>query len=914
MFIKKLISAVCTLCMAVNFISPSVSVSAVKKTDEGGSFVVNEILIDGSTANSDENSRWRGFGFISANNSSRLLLDYKNENPEVYRRLLVRMFSPDGPVRISHLKLELGADVNSSSGTEPSTMRSADESANVTRGMGFQLAADAKAVNPALTLELLSWGAPGFVNNAATDKESYELRYQWFKKTLDAAYDTYGLKFDYIDPNYNERTVDARWIKYFSKKLKNEKKAPYDYGKIKIVAADEDAVYNTAQYMLDDPDLLDAVDVIGIHYTSTSDENTLRCKNSFGKELWYSEGLSPAKAERYAVNAGESGISGINSMLDVAGRIVNMYPNGGFTMYEFQPAIAAYYNGANYFPKQLVTANEPWSGYTEIGAGMYMCEHFSLFSREGWQFVDSACYGDGIEAQHVLTDTTNNYLTLTDPETGDYSTIFVNNTGIQRSYSITVKNLSQADKPVDVWETRGPDPGNAYNSNYMKNTISIEPTEGENGEYTYKLTVKPYSMLTLSTLKVTVPDLTTEEKSRRLTLPYTDNYEYDDHDENYLSSRGYAPRYTTDIGGAFEVVKDNNRGHVLRQVITNDIRGREWGATPDPVTTFGDDTWANYGISTDVKFDRPLDRNYEPSSNYVGVGLRYVNGSAAGSKSGYWLKLGANGTWSLNHMMESLAYGTIEDFDVDIWHKLSVTAAGNVITAAVDNTQVAVVKLDKNVSVSGRAAFYSAYYKNSFDELNIVPLNMITNYAVRLDELDSRIVYEGEWEHNTMASFTNHNRTVSTNVSHSAFSFNFEGDSLALIGSGTDGHINVEIDGKLIAENELARASVDKAALWFRYGLDYGEHEARISVVSGTVNLDAVEYGSNTVLKNGDVSEGYLDNTALSEEEYSEEEEKKVQKPKIKNDRRLLAAAGLVVIVLLVAGHSIITMISGRRR
>ena len=600
MLVRRLIAAVCTVFFAVSSAALTLSASAEAKRQttspgEGSGNVVNTLIIDGSTTNTEKNSSWKGFGFVSANNSSRLLMDYKYEAPEVYRRLLTWMFSYDGPVRMRHLKIEMGADINSSSGTEPSTMRSADDAADVTRGMGFQLAADVKAINPDVTLELLSWGAPGFVNNATIDKESYELRYKWFKNTLDAAYNTYGLKFDYIDPNYNERSVDVRWIKYFVRKLKNEKKAPYDYSKIKIVIADEDAAYNAAQAILEDPDLRDMVDVIGIHYTSTSDENTFRCKESFGKELWYSEGLAPAKAEKYAVNAGESGISGVNSMLDVAGRIVNMYPNGGFTRYEFQPAIAAYYSGANYFPKQLVIANEPWSGYTEVGSGMYMCEHFSLFSRYGWQFVNSGCYGDGTEAQHVLTDTTNNYMTLTDPETGDYSTIFVNNSPSQRSYSVTVKNLARADAPVHVWETRGPDGKEWFWNNYMKNIMSIEPSANGNGEYTYRLTVKPYSMVTVSTLSVTVPELSAEEPAKRLSLPYTDDFEYADKDEGYLISRGFAPRYMTDLGGAFEVTTEPQRGNILRQMITTDTRGREWGASPDPVTTFGDDTWANYG-------------------------------------------------------------------------------------------------------------------------------------------------------------------------------------------------------------------------------------------------------------------------------------------------------------------------------
>ena len=913
MLYKRIITALCTALFAVTSALPHITASAeaagqAEKQDRPGGSIVNEVYIDGSTANSSENSLWRGFGCISANNSSRLLLDYKYDYPEVYRRLLTWLFSPDGPVRMDHLKIEMGADINSSSGTEPSTMRSADDDANVMRGMGFQLAADAKAINPNLSLELLSWGAPGFVNNAQTDKEAYELRYQWFKKTLDAAYETYGLKFDYIDPNYNERSIDARWIKYFSKKLKNEKKSPYDYSKIKIVAADEDATYNISQLMIDDTDLCDAVDVIGIHYTSESDENTRRCKDSYDKELWYSEGIAPSKSEKYAVNADDTGLGGKNSVLDVAGRIVNMYPNGGFTMYEFQPAVAAYYGGATYFPKQLITANEPWSGYTEISAGMYMCEHFSLFSRPGWQFVDSACFGDGTESQHILTETTNNYMTLTDPETGDYSTIYVNNTPEQRSYAVTVRNIAKASMPVHVWESRDPDGAEQYDANYMKNTMSIEPTDNGGGEYTYRLTVKPYSMVTVSTLEVTPPELSSEVPQRRLALPYMDNFEYSDCDDNYLSSRGYAPRYTTDLGGAFEVAEESPRGHVLRQMITNEMRGREWGATPDPVTTFGDDTWANYSITADVKLDKPQGRGYDPSSNYVGVGLRYINASAASSRSGYWIKLHGNGAWELLHMQKTLAEGVIEDFNANNWHKLNISAAGDVITAAVDGVKVTQIKPEQNVCVSGRAALYSAYYKNSFDDLNIVPLEMTTDHIVRLDGLDKEIIYEGKWEHDTNAPFTNHNRTVSGNNGGGTFMFSFEGDSLALIGTSSNAKLRVELDGEIIADGEEARSSVDKAAMWYRYNLGYSEHEARITVVSGSIKLDAVEYGSKTVLKNGINSEGYLDDREINEPNEDEEDPNSPKKDtSTGRDRRVLVSVGIAAIVLIVAAQSLIS-------
>ena len=71
------------------------------------------------------------------------------------------------------LKVEMGDDANTSSGTEPATMRSKDETANVKRGAGFQLIADAKKLQPSLKTAVLRWGEPGWLRplwvNVKTD-------------------------------------------------------------------------------------------------------------------------------------------------------------------------------------------------------------------------------------------------------------------------------------------------------------------------------------------------------------------------------------------------------------------------------------------------------------------------------------------------------------------------------------------------------------------------------------------------------------------------------------------------------------------------------------------------------------------------------------------------------------------------
>ena len=59
---------------------------------------------------------------------------------------------------------------------------SADEPANVLRGAGFHFIADALTINPDIETEALRWGEPSWT------KTDPDLRYQWYKETIDAAY------------------------------------------------------------------------------------------------------------------------------------------------------------------------------------------------------------------------------------------------------------------------------------------------------------------------------------------------------------------------------------------------------------------------------------------------------------------------------------------------------------------------------------------------------------------------------------------------------------------------------------------------------------------------------------------------------------------------------------------------------
>ncbi len=789
--------------------------------------------IDGKNANTALNMRFRGVGMVTGNNSSRLLLDYKSEHPDRYNEILEYTFGKHG-IGVNFLKLEMGSDVNSSSGTEPCVKRYEDEKADVTRGAGYQLAADAKKINPDLELDMLRWSEPLWVTKA---DDVHAARYKWYQETLDAAYETYGLKFDYVSVVRNERSADPEWVKYLSEHLKNETNCPYDYSKIKIVGGEEVCTWSFADRMFEDEKLMAAVDVVGSHYTSMSTDAAKKLAAEYGKELWFSEGSSSMSYSQgtYRFDGNGSGLGDINGVLDIANRLIMMYASGKMTMCELQPVIAAYYDGVCYCQKQLISACDPWSGYYYLDSGFFMSLHFSQFIKKGWTYIDGACHadakigGDG----HALVDSVFSYITACDPDSGDYSTVITNSTAEPIVYDITVSDLAKASSDIDVWETRGPDNG-SYDENYFKKIDTITPTE-IGGKYSYTVTVKPFSMITLSTVKA-VNDFVNMPESERtvLALPYSDDFDYG---EEFLRARGGVPKFTTDEGGAFEVEFIGGR-NVLVQQITPETKAEEWGYTPNPTTNFGDDRWYNYSVSAEVK----LCESAEPDKNYAGIGLRYNEGHKG--ESGYWLKLSENGTYSLMKNKKVLESGSC-NVDVHDFTPLKISVQDGNIKCFIDGEKV-IDFTDKCVQSAGRAAFYSSFDRNMFAHFLIEPNENC--YATRYDNTDLCCDYSGAWEHITTGSFANYKRTLSNGSAGAVMTIKFSGNGFAVVGENKQNAvINVKIDGKTVAEGFSIPECEARDIAYGIDGLADGLHTVEIEVVSGIFSADSVQFTGGNI-------------------------------------------------------------------
>nr|MDT0659500.1 hypothetical protein [Micromonospora sp. DSM 115978] len=852
-----------------------------------------EIVVDGADVerrpDGTAHNVFGGFGSVSCNNTSNLLLDYKEENPDAYWKIMRMLFDPVRGAGLTHIKVELGADSNSSSGAEPATKRSADEPANVLRGAGFHLIADALRVNPDVEVEALRWGEPSWTGN------DWAKRYQWYKETIDAAYDTFGVEFGWMSPAQNEvrhaayQASELDWTIQFAKWLDRDAAAPdarYDYSKIKIVALDSyrsgDAV---AALILANPDALAHVDALGFHYDIEGGPNVTRLNKEHGLPILYSEGVAPMIDPRYrlAADPARGGVGGTASTVDIADRFINAYRWSGagnhpahMTTFLFQPAVSAMYEGTQYSPKHLIRASDPWSGYWEGDVGIATVRHFHQFVGRGWEYIEGATGGDGAKGDGgtVVDTSTRTVLTARTPAAArgaaQWTQVHANNTGTDRYFEVKVADLGERGRPLYAWQTRGPDAGQTYDANYFQNIGRHAPvrTEVIDGvaHDVYRVRVPAYAIVTLSTLprgvhgttKAYRPgDFAPRARDEILALPYRDDFEYDDYPSavvggrrmSYLERRGGTPRYTADQDGAFEVVATDDRRHrhVLRQQNHADNRGYVWNvwgdgrqnvpSTAAPSTVLGDHRWADYTASVDFRLD-PVDR--DPTlANFAGLGVRQVL-ARGGDQATYAARVHEDGRWELRKLDTVVASGTVAGFDAVAWHRLSVEARENVITATLDGTRLAsYADASANPVLAGRVALVSGYHNTWYDNLAVTPIKGQPWRSEKIDDSDPRVAYP-DGSSFVQAGFAHFNRTQHQLGTGQSMTLHVTGTGLNLFGATAAATLEVRIDDQAPRTAQVGAVGTRQTSYWLR-GLPEGRHRVTVRVVSGTFTLDGID-------------------------------------------------------------------------
>lgn len=372
---KKIMACVLACTMVIGSMAGGVMISdksaKAKDTDV-------EIVIDGGdverAAGNVNGLTYKGFGLLSANSTSNLLMDYKAQDPYAYNKLLNVLFGGEHPL-MNHIKMEMGNDGNNSTGADSCTMRDEYEDADASRSPGFILAADAKKINPEIKVSILRWEMPSWVQNYwNTDKKGkgYEAVYTWYKETILDAYEKYGYMLDYIDPDKNETwSPDVDFIKWFKERLSTDEDFPEYvsdeaaelYRSTKIIASDENTSLNIVPEMRKDNALYDAVDAIGFHYstgTADSTKDYVAMAEQDDKEVWYSEGCGSFSYSEYqenkTVSYGSGTLGGYQSPIAMCDCMIKSAVYSRKTHYIFQPAIGSFYEGSQYDHKELVSA------------------------------------------------------------------------------------------------------------------------------------------------------------------------------------------------------------------------------------------------------------------------------------------------------------------------------------------------------------------------------------------------------------------------------------------------------------------------------------------------------------------------------------------------------------------------------
>jgi len=845
---------------------------------------------------------FKGFGVLSANSTSALLMDYKAQHPDAYARLLRILFGGDHPI-MDHVKIEMGNDRNNSTGSDPATMRWETEPANVARHPGFQLAADAKKVNPDLKVSILRWNAPAWANT--NDKI-----YTWYKNTILAAYREYGYMVDYVNPGVNESRPDLTWTKEYANRVRTDTigyvSADPDlagfrpgeaelYHKIKVVISDEAGIGSFGGAMVGDADLRDAVAVAGYHYNTDDDSgnNFTRLAEQYDKEVWNSEAQATFSNSAFRPNNNTpdptvpgTGIGGTGSALEMANTIIKGFVKSRRTHFIYQPAIGSFYEGGQYAFKELVSARDPWSGWIHYDAGLAVLQHFTSFATAGWEnSTNTAGIWRVVPQASASTATgTNpvvgrnglpNYLTMAAPDASDFSTVIVNDSEYPRTYKITPVGFDLGPSPrLAAWQTTAADPGEAFNANYKQHLGDLAP----DGTGAYTVHVRPYSIVTVTSLDVSGdPEWTTPlpVEGERTVLDadpahgvlWADDFDYagrtvpvigaggvlTGQTESFIDSRGgdtgAIPLYTWDRNGAFEAVKADGGNYVLRQQVDRAATGvgGAWNSA-DPITGVGDLRWTNYQAGVDVRFDRA-----PAADNYAAIGARSTGGGSSHSLNGtpYALRLGSDGTWQFRRTGTTISSGSIAGFDATAWHRLAIRVAGDEVTGFVDGAQV-FSWTDHAPYLSGRVDLASGFHYTRFDNLTVerVP-GYLPYYSKLLDNLEmndladppaAQLVYGGSWRHANGGSMYEYQRSSSTSQAPGAtLRYAFTGSGMDLIGvNDGSARLNISVDGELVAMNLPTRSATNFQPTVAVRGLKWGPHTVTIEVIAGTLVVDSV--------------------------------------------------------------------------
>lgn len=672
------------------------------------------IAVDGAS----DGRTYDGVGAISGGGAtSRLLLDYPREERA---EILDYLFKPGYGASLEMLKVEIGGDTNTTDGSESSHEHVRGE-VDCDAGYEWWLMEEAVKRNPDITLGALAWGAPGWLG----DGEYYSAdTIDYFVDWLDCAAG-HGLAIDNVGIR-NEREYEAQWVKDYRAALDAA-----GYADVRIIASDEAArrgEWPIAVDMTNDPELFDAVDLLGNHYSRGPSSATAQ---ALGKPLWISEG-GPWSAEWGAGGSSASVPSLIN----------HAYLEGRITGVNFWNLLTAYYDGLSISDAGLMRANTPWSGAYQVQSAIWAVAQTTQFAEPGWQHLDaSSGYLDAADTAQ------GSFVTRRAPRGGDWSTVIETiGAAAPRTVTLSVAGGLKA-RDLHVWQSTADD------------RLVRQPDLRRASGGTYTVTVPANAVVTVTTVsgsgkgQGTASGLGDAEGGHESAFPFP----Y----ENSLADGGPSGQtpYFSQMEGAYEErpCVGDRRGTCLTQV--SQQPAISWAAWKKPTGILGDLNWSDYAVGVTA---------YVPADGTAEVLGRVSNDAMQPVPNGYGLSLSADGTWSLGRgepggrAWLELATGTLDGGTPEGataagpgagWHDLELSFDQDVITATVDGAQVA--EVTDTIWTSGMVGLSGDYAPVQFADLAVGPLQPVATIddadaagAAAPDTDTAAITYEGDgWTH-----------------------------------------------------------------------------------------------------------------------------------------------------------------------
>ena len=319
--------------------------------------------------------RFGGVGGISGGGAtSRALFDY----PEAARAVLLDLlFAPQVGAALTHAKVEIPADADTTCGSEVAHRHDADDGGSCSRGYEGWFLAEASARGISTTSSL-QWAAPSFVGEPGvsngkslftqTNIDAYVV--PWLRCMRDA----YNVTIRYNGAGWNEHAHNNSYIKLMRARLDAAGLAA-----IGLAASDECCGSNwaIARDMAADPALAACVDVITTHVAGALEENTPTPPEALasGKPLSQGEehiGMPDpdgvpvwqwAAAASIGIEISQNWV--VNSMSSTV----------------YWPAAYAWSSGLHYRGKGLVVATSPWASAPYfVPAALFVVAHTTHFT------------------------------------------------------------------------------------------------------------------------------------------------------------------------------------------------------------------------------------------------------------------------------------------------------------------------------------------------------------------------------------------------------------------------------------------------------------------------------------------------------------------------------------------------------